>query len=260
MALSTCTGDSIVQYIERTECIGNSLTKINSNFESLDEAVCNLQFNLTEVLQADGILKGVNQEIVTAVAGVDYSLGTAGLNGILKSAEDGAISVALSSVDFYVPRTALEAYSTTIMGTLSVSNTTILESATVKGATSIGGGLTVTGDIATTGVIRAGGDVIAFNASDAKLKDNVSVITNAVDKISSIRGVTYEWNTEKQKEHEGLDVGVLAQEVEKILPSAVIERENGYKAVNYIKLIPLLIESIKELKAELNELKNLSQK
>jgi hypothetical protein len=255
MALSTCTGDSIVQIIERTECIGNSLTKINSNFQGLDEAVCNLQFNLTEVLQADGILKGVNQEIVTAVAGVDYSLGTAGLNGILKSAEDGTITAALSSVDFYVPRTALEAYNTTIMGTLSVSNTTILESATVKGAASIGGGLGVTGDITTTGVIRAGGDVIAFNASDAKLKDNVSVITNAVDKISSIRGVTYVWNTEKQKEHEGLDVGVLAQEVEKILPSAVIERENGYKAVNYIKLIPLLIESIKELKAELNELK-----
>ena len=54
---------------------------------------------------------------------------------------------------------------------------------------------------------------------------------------------------------EGHDVGVLAQEVEKVLPEVVVTRDSGYKAVRYEKMVPLLIESIKELKAEIEELK-----
>ena len=55
--------------------------------------------------------------------------------------------------------------------------------------------------------------------------------------------------------HEGPDVGVIAQEIEEVLPEIVATRDNGYKAVYYEKLIPLLIESVKELKAEVDELK-----
>ena len=54
---------------------------------------------------------------------------------------------------------------------------------------------------------------------------------------------------------EGHDVGVLAQEVEKVLPEVVTTRDNGYKAVRYEKMVPLLIESIKEINAEIDELK-----
>ena len=56
-------------------------------------------------------------------------------------------------------------------------------------------------------------------------------------------------------ENEGHDVGVIAQEVEKVIPEIVQTRDNGYKAVKYEKIVPLLIESIKELKAEIEELK-----
>ena len=55
--------------------------------------------------------------------------------------------------------------------------------------------------------------------------------------------------------HDGSDVGVIAQEIEAVLPEVVTERDNGYKAVNYQKLTALLIEAVKELKEEIDELK-----
>ena len=60
--------------------------------------------------------------------------------------------------------------------------------------------------------------------------------------------------------YEGPDVVVIAQEVEKILPSAVTTRENGYKAMKYEKIIPLLIEGMKEQQKQIDELKELVNK
>ena len=69
-------------------------------------------------------------------------------------------------------------------------------------------------------------------------------------------GVTFDWiEKEEVHSHKGHDVGVIAQEVEAVLPEVVVTRDNGYKAVNYEKIVPLLIESIKDLKAEIDELK-----
>ena len=70
-----------------------------------------------------------------------------------------------------------------------------------------------------------------------------------------ISGNTFSWN-EKSK-HSGDDIGVIAQEVEELdLPEIVTTRQDGYKTVKYEKLVPLLIEAIKELKNEIDELKN----
>ena len=95
------------------------------------------------------------------------------------------------------------------------------------------------------------GDIVAFYSSDKALKDNIENIDNPLEKITKLNGVTFEWN-DKQCTHTGKDVGVIAQDVEQVIPEAVTTRENGYKAVKYEKIIPLLIESIKELK-ERNE-------
>ena len=98
------------------------------------------------------------------------------------------------------------------------------------------------------------GDVIAYSSSDYRLKDNVKEIDNALDKVSQIRGVEFDWN-ENQTVYEGHDIGVIAQEVEKVAPEIVVTRDDGYKAVNYQKLTALLIEAVKELKEEIKELK-----
>jgi hypothetical protein len=111
-------------------------------------------------------------------------------------------------------------------------------------------------DPASTGdSIRVSGDVVAYYSSDKRLKDNIKPIDNALDKVSSINGVTFEWNEKSHKETGKKDIGVVAQEIEKILPEVVETRSNGYKAVDYQKLTALLIESVKELKAEIEDLK-----
>ena len=103
--------------------------------------------------------------------------------------------------------------------------------------------------------IEASGDVIAFGSSDERLKDNIKPITEPLWKVSQIGGYTFDWN-EKQDTYEGHDVGVVAQEIHKVLPEVVAERSNGYLGVKYEKIVPLLIESIKELKKEIEELKS----
>ena len=113
----------------------------------------------------------------------------------------------------------------------------------------------------TSGEIWAYGDIVANKSSDRRLKKKIKNIKNPLDKLSKINGVTFEWKKadEKMKKevhsHEGPDVGVIAQEIEEILPEIVATRDNGYKAVYYEKLVPLLIEAVKELKAEVDELK-----
>ena len=113
----------------------------------------------------------------------------------------------------------------------------------------------------TSGEIWAYGDVVANKSSDKRLKKKIKNIPNALEKVSKINGVTFEWKKTNDKmkrevhSHEGNDIGVIAQEIEEVLPEIVATRDNGYKAVYYEKLVPLLIEAVKELKAEIDELK-----
>ncbi len=106
-----------------------------------------------------------------------------------------------------------------------------------------------------TGELRVSGDIIAFHSSDERLKNNIKVIDNPLNKIMGISGNTYDWN--EASSHDGADTGVIAQEVEALgLPGIVTTRDDGYKAVRYERLIPLLIEAIKELNLKVKDLEN----
>jgi hypothetical protein len=107
------------------------------------------------------------------------------------------------------------------------------------------GNLNLVGNISGS-QIEASGDVIAFGSSDERLKDNITYIHKPIDKINKIGGYKFTWNN-KQDTYLGKDVGVLAQEIEAVLPEVVTTRATGYKAVKYEKIVPLLIEGIKEL-------------
>jgi len=112
-------------------------------------------------------------------------------------------------------------------------------------------------DPSTTGTsVNVAGDVVAYASSDIRFKNNVTPITNALDKLSKIGGYTFEWNEISHKETGKKDIGVVAQEVEEILPEIVQTRSNGYKAVDYQKLTALLIESVKEQQFIIDDLKS----
>ena len=112
--------------------------------------------------------------------------------------------------------------------------------------------LTVNGGTYIDGTLNVTGDITAFFSSDIALKDNVVNIDDALVKVESINGVKFDWNDKST--NTGHDVGVIAHEIEEILPEIVATRQDGYKAVRYEKLVPVLIEAIKELSERVKKL------
>lgn len=112
--------------------------------------------------------------------------------------------------------------------------------------------------IQTTGELLVGGNITAYYSSDISLKDNIRPIESAIFKVKQIRGVEFDWNeksTESQQE-KGHDVGLIAQEVEKVLPEVIQIREDGIKAISYEKVVPLLVEAIKEQQTTIENLES----
>ena len=104
-----------------------------------------------------------------------------------------------------------------------------------------------------TGELQVTDDITAFYSSDERLKNNVTAIDDPLAKVLSLGGYTFDWNENTTKE--GTETGVIAQEVEALgLPGLVTTRDNGYLAVNYEKLVPLLIEAVKELSGKVEAL------
>ena len=107
------------------------------------------------------------------------------------------------------------------------------------------------------GTLSVVGDVIAFATSDIRMKDNVEVIPDALEKVLAIRGVTWDWKEEVREDlKRSPTTGVIAQDVEKVLPEVVKNREDGTKAVNYEHMIGLLIEAIRELNTKIDRLQD----
>jgi hypothetical protein len=109
--------------------------------------------------------------------------------------------------------------------------------------------------IDTAGNMTCAGNITAY--SDIRLKENIATVTNALEKTLALRGVTYTLLADETKRRK---IGVIAQEVQEVLPEVVLrfEEENGEEklSVDYGNIVGLLIEAIKELKTELDELKS----
>lgn len=113
-----------------------------------------------------------------------------------------------------------------------------------------------------TGEIRATNEITAYFTSDMRLKENVVPLANALDLVKDLGGYSFDWIDSHINERGGEDgffvrkhdVGLIAQEVRDVLPEAVATRENGYLAVKYERVIPLLVEAIKELSAKVDRI------
>lgn len=107
--------------------------------------------------------------------------------------------------------------------------------------------------LSVNGAITATGDISSFQTSDATFKDNILTIDtqDALQKILELEVVGFDWNEEAVKksayaspENSGHDVGLIAQQVSKVIPGAVIKRPDGTLALNYQKIIPYLIAAV----------------
>ena len=110
-------------------------------------------------------------------------------------------------------------------------------------------GLTINSTSSTFyGDLDVTGDVTAYSSSDQRLKTDLQPIENSLDKVKSLTGYTFNWNElAENKPQDQREAGVLAQDVEAVLPEVTTTKDDGYKSVRYEKMVPLLVEAIKEL-------------
>ena len=107
------------------------------------------------------------------------------------------------------------------------------------------------------GAITATGDITAYYSSDRRYKNNIQIIPNALEKVSKLNGVTWEWNDDvNEVTKQAPKTGLIAQEVLEVLPEVVKQKEDGFLGLDYAKMIGLLVEAIKEQQSQIEELKS----
>ena len=223
---------------------------ITANYAYVNE---NTEYTATiDGSSAPIIRAGITGYSANNAASVNFTVGVLGYAEKSNNSAIGVVGVGLAAGGWFETRGnssshyAIQAYA-------KGSNT---RAAYFGGQIDVDGLLSIVGTLNVIGNITASGNVIAYNSSDATLKRNIVPITNALEKLHDISGYNYNWIPEYLEKHSdavnaGLltqeDSGVLAQEIVKHIPTAVVKRKDGTLAVNYDKIIPLLIQAIKEL-------------
>jgi hypothetical protein len=150
-------------------------------------------------------------------------------------------------------------YSSSLAGAINTISTSVasrLASEEFKSTTfATTGSNTFTANQIINGSLNVTGDVVAYSTSDERLKDNIQLISNPIEKVNELRGVEFDWKDGMPKagQHE---YGVIAQDVLKVMPELVNQRQDGYYAVDYDKIVGLLIEVVKEQEKRIKELEN----
>ena len=139
-----------------------------------------------------------------------------------------------------------------------VDGTLTVDSGTNASSKDTGALIITAGGLGVEGNIHSGGDIVAFSSSDMTLKEDISPIEDALGLINSLSGNTFAWKPEAGIfGNSGMDTGIIAQEVEALnLPGISKRRGDGTLGVRYDRLIPVLIEAVKELSAKVNSLES----
>ena len=128
----------------------------------------------------------------------------------------------------------------------------------VQGSMAVGGlAIDASNELFVDGNIAATGNITAFFTSDKRLKNNVIRIENGLSIINQLQPIEFEWDEKSPFYHDKFrDYGLIAQDVEKVLPNIVGEMKDGYKGIKYEKIIPFLIDSIQQLTKRVEELED----
>ena len=265
--------ESFSSSLDTTFATDASVTSVSSSVKAVTDALSgrvttlegkDISVTLTGDVTGTGTITDLGSvSFATTIAANSVALGTDTTGDYVASLVAGtAISVGAAS-EGATPTITNTGVTSNVAGTgVSVSSATGAVTISIGQAVatsdnvrfnSLGVGMAAS---ATAGRIDAAGDVVAFSSSDKNFKENITPIENPIEKIRKISGNTYDWKADLKDVHgyEGNDVGVIAQEIEEVLPQIVTTRENGYKAVKYEKLVALLIEGIKAQQNQIDSL------
>jgi hypothetical protein len=254
--------------------ISGSLTTIGtSTATSFNGAINSTNGVVSGSAQIDGSALGSNKTIT--VGSTSITLGgtattIAGLSSVTSTGFTGALTGNASTATTLQTARAINGVNfdgsaaitvTAAAGTLS--GATLASGVTASSLTSVGtltsltvSGATATGALTVTGAVTATGDITAFFTSDKRHKNNIQTISNAVLKVKQLHGVTWEWNDDVNEVTKTTPkTGLIAQEVQQVLPQVVIERADGFLALDYSKMVGLLVEAIKEQQIQIDQLK-----
>ncbi len=254
---------------------GNAGTTSATNFIGTTDAQdLVIRTNNTEKMRVQSI-GNVGIGTTTPVARLDVRFGSGGLNSPILglnvirqfSGEQGTTAAFIGGIDAGFTNSGIfvmqkDNFSLGSVGsyTLNVVNNGVSQML-VNGAGNVGVGTTTpTYKLHVIGKIKT--DNIN-ETSDSRLKKDIVTIDNAITKVEQLRGVFFNWRTEEFKDRNfdtTLQMGVIAQEIEKIIPEVVNTDGDGYKSVEYSKLVGLLIEAIKEQQKTITNLETRSQK
>lgn len=189
--------------------------------------------DLNDALAAVNTCHSGSTAPTTEVATGKFWVDTSGANPVLKIYRNGWRSLfTLNASSVSTSVSALTATTASVTGTLTVG--TISNTTTMTGVTA-----TFSGDVSSPNFLIT---------SDARLKTDILDLDDALAKVCKLRGTSFQMNGKKH-------IGVIAQEVEEVVPELVSTNEEGYKSVAYANTVALLIEAVKEQQAQIEELK-----
>lgn len=230
-----------------------SITNLNSTTASLNTSVSNLNSFSSSALTRLSDLEG--KDFTITLTGDVTGTGTVTNLGNVSF----ATTVAANSVTLGTDTTG-DYVASLVAGTgITLSNnsgegatpTIAIGQAVATSSTPTFAGLTI------NGAITATGDITAYYSSDRRYKNNIQPIENALDKVKTLTGVTWEWNDDVSDVTKAAPkTGLIAQEVQLVLPEVVKEKEDGYLGLDYAKMMGLLVEAIKEQQSQIEELKS----
>lgn len=199
-----------------------------------------------------------SSDVTSALGYTPVQSNGTGASGTWSISINGNAATATSATSATTATSATSATSATTATTATTANA--LNTSNNYQVNSLGVGTAGSG---TAGEIRATNNVTAYYSSDARLKENVQPIQNALGIVSAVGGKTFDWTDAYIAEHGGedgyfvtkSDFGVIAQDVQAVFPLAVRTRDDGTLAVDYEKLVAVAFAAIAELKAEVEALK-----
>ena len=183
---------------------------------------------------------------------ISSTAGGCSLTSVFRTPNVGSISVNVPTTASIQPFTEISRGGFQVVSDANASNLKVVK---------LPADQTAANALSVSGSIEASGNITAFASSDERLKENITTIPDSLEKVKNLRGILFNWKdgyTPKVHPYgTNRDIGVIAQEIQKVLPEVVKENvHNKFLGVKYEKLTPLLLEAIKELSDRIENLEN----